>query len=742
MAERIRRHDWAATPLGPIETWPQSLKTAADLMLASPQPVYIAWGRDLISLYNEGYVPNLETKHPKGLGQFYAQLFAEIWDEYSSIAESTMAGKAYHFVDHPVPLAGRNGLPISWFTFSWTPLRDHSGTIAGFYCLATETTERALAEHALRENEKRFRAFVTASSKVVYRMSPDWTQMRQLDGRGSLSDMAGTRRGWMEDHIHPDDQPMVRSAIEKAILARGHFELEHRVRRADGAFGWILSRAVPILDEHGEITEWLGAASDITARKKAEDALRESEERQAFLLELSDALRSLANAIEIKAAAARLLGEQLGVNRAFYADADDDHWLVTKGYEEGIEPLPDVPFALAKYGQWIIEDFRAGRRLVVRDMGADARFHGSERAAQQALQIAATVAVPLVKGSALVAMLVVHGIAPRDWTKHELALVDETAERTWAAVERARAEAAQRQSEARLAVDLADTRRLHRISSSLIVEDNVDALYDEVLEAARWLMRSEMASIQRLVPERQQFFLIAQHGFAPESAKFWEWVRADDTTSCGVAFARGEPIVVPDIEVWDFIAGDKTVRSSADLPDFRHRFRDRLNALARVQGLLWRLNEHDRVTFDELVRTELAAMNGSSERVTLNGPTGVRLRSSTVQTLAVALHELATNAIKYGALGQPAGRLDVSWSLEPSGSRGKPWLHIVWRESGVAMPQAGSAPRGTGQGRELIEQALPYQLSAETSYRFETDGVHRAISIPVSASLVEENEYV
>lgn len=177
---------------------------------------------------------------------------------------------------------------------------------------------------------------------------------------------------------------------------------------------------------------------------------------------------------------------------------------------------------------------------------------------------------------------------------------------------------------------------------------------------------------------------------------------------------------------------DKTARTSTDLADFRARFRDRLDALARVQGLLSRLSDLDRVTFDDLIRTELAAMGGSADRVRLDGPGGVRLRSSTVQMLAMALHELATNAVKYGALGEPDARLAVTWSLEPVGADGKPWLHIVWQESGVEMPPAGAAANGTGQGRELIEQALPYQLGARTTYTHGPEGVRCTISIPVS----------
>jgi len=188
---------------------------------------------------------------------------------------------------------------------------------------------------------------------------------------------------------------------------------------------------------------------------------------------------------------------------------------------------------------------------------------------------------------------------------------------------------------------------------------------------------------------------------------------------------------------------DKTARASADLPDFRARFRDRLEALSRVQGLLSRLNEHDRVTFDELIDAELEVLDGAAERVSLSGPAGVRLRSSTLQTLALALHELATNAVKYGALGQPEGRLRIAWSLQPGEANEQPCLHIDWRESGVVMPVPGSRPTGGGQGRELIERALPYQLKAKTTFELGPDGVHCTISLPVSASSgLEESAHV
>jgi PAS domain S-box-containing protein len=180
---------------------------------------------------------------------------------------------------------------------------------------------------------------------------------------------------------------------------------------------------------------------------------------------------------------------------------------------------------------------------------------------------------------------------------------------------------------------------------------------------------------------------------------------------------------------------EKTLRASKTFGDFKASFQDRIGALGRVQGLLFRMKEDDRVTFDELIETELSAQSirvGEDGPVTLDGPRGVPLRSRTVQTLAMVLHELATNAIKYGALKQPNGHLAVRWRLETLGGGGKPWLQLDWKESGVEMPPVGANPKGTGQGRELIERALPYQFDAQTTFAMEPDGVHCTISLPVS----------
>ena len=143
--------------------------------------------------------------------------------------------------------------------------------------ICVDISDRKAAEKALRESEERFRGLVSASSEVLYLMSPDWSEMRQLSGGHFLKTTTAPNRNWLEDYIPPDDQPLVTAAIQEAIRTRSLFELEHRVRRADGAVGWTSSRAIPRLDAEGRILEWFGAASDITERKKVQDQLRESE---------------------------------------------------------------------------------------------------------------------------------------------------------------------------------------------------------------------------------------------------------------------------------------------------------------------------------------------------------------------------------------------------------------------------------------------------------------------------------
>lgn len=115
---------------------------------------------------------------------------------------------------------------------------------------------------------------MNATSDVVYRMSPDWREMRQLDGRGFLADTDSPSIAWIDEYLFPEDQPQILAAIDEAIRGKQPFQLEHRVRSRDGSTGWTFSRAAPLFGDDGGILEWFGAASDVTPRKQAEEHLR------------------------------------------------------------------------------------------------------------------------------------------------------------------------------------------------------------------------------------------------------------------------------------------------------------------------------------------------------------------------------------------------------------------------------------------------------------------------------------
>lgn len=171
----------------------------------------------------------------------------------------------------------KNNTTQQWMALAGT--LDNKEQNAELRIVISDITERKQSEVALLASEDRFRAYVTASADVVYRMSADWTHMLHLHGKDFIASADSSTSTWLQEYIHTDDQAEVMAAINKAIATKSIFELEHRVRRIDGSLGWTHSQAVPLMNEHGDIVEWFGAASDVTERRHVAQALRESDER-------------------------------------------------------------------------------------------------------------------------------------------------------------------------------------------------------------------------------------------------------------------------------------------------------------------------------------------------------------------------------------------------------------------------------------------------------------------------------
>jgi PAS domain S-box-containing protein len=335
--------------------------------------------------------------------------------------------------------------------FVYQPVTSADGQVGGIFVEGYEVTERVKAEDRVHKSEERFRALVSATSDVVYRMNPEWTEMRQLDGKGFISDTPAPSASWMSDYIPPEEQRRVARAIREAIRTKQVFELEHRVRRVDGSIGWTSSRAVPRLDANGQITEWFGAASDVSVRKKVEEALRASEAKQKFLLELGDSLRTLVEPDEIMDAACRGLGRQIGAHQVLYVEIEDQRGVVKHEWNaaETQGPLRQPHFD--DFGRSLIADLRAGKTVSIGSVNTDPSAPVLEaHATLDQQRIAALLYVPLIKDDRLVAVLALHRGLERSWHADEVSLAEGVAERTWAAVERRRAEALLRENESRL----------------------------------------------------------------------------------------------------------------------------------------------------------------------------------------------------------------------------------------------------------------------------------------------------
>jgi PAS domain S-box-containing protein len=142
----LREHDWTLSPLGPPEGWPPELATAVSMAVSSAFPMFVAWGPDLRFLYNDAYVPILGDKHPAAFDTPFQQAWAEIWPDLVTIVDRALSNKSAYFEDLPLTMERKGFREPTWFTFSYSPLHDGHGRVAGLYCTVIETTGRVQAE--------------------------------------------------------------------------------------------------------------------------------------------------------------------------------------------------------------------------------------------------------------------------------------------------------------------------------------------------------------------------------------------------------------------------------------------------------------------------------------------------------------------------------------------------------------------------------------------------------------------
>jgi signal transduction histidine kinase len=235
MGTLVRSRDWSATPLGPLQNWPQSLRTTVGLCLSSNFPISLVWGDSHVQIYNDGYWPICGGKHPKSMGQDFTECWASAWPAIGDAFESALAGET-RFLESQRMFLDRHGyLEETFFTFSFSPIRDESGKVAGLFHPVTEMTAQIVAERrtrALRDvasgvgraHTVRDALILAAETLAAYDFDVPFALMYGLDPSGRRAELVA-QCGRMSKALAPPvvalDEPSDRSWPVGTVAATG-----------------------------------------------------------------------------------------------------------------------------------------------------------------------------------------------------------------------------------------------------------------------------------------------------------------------------------------------------------------------------------------------------------------------------------------------------------------------------------------------------------------------------------------
>jgi PAS domain S-box-containing protein len=160
MGKRIREYDWSDSPVGSPDSWPISLRTSVNLLINSQFPMFVWWGKDLTTIYNDAYMQIAGDKHPGLLGKSGRLGWAEIWKDLAPLVDKVFKGEATWSEDLLLVMNRRGYFEETYFTFSYSPIIDESGKVGGLFCACVETTEKVLSKKQLLESEENLRNII------------------------------------------------------------------------------------------------------------------------------------------------------------------------------------------------------------------------------------------------------------------------------------------------------------------------------------------------------------------------------------------------------------------------------------------------------------------------------------------------------------------------------------------------------------------------------------------------------
>ena len=303
MGNAVRSFDWSNTPLGPLASWPLGLRVAVGLCLNSRFPMHVWWGSSLTNIYNDAHVPILGERHPGALGRSAADVWSEVWPVLGPQVEAVMARGESTWNERAGVVLERNGYPEeAWFTWSYSPIRDEAGRVGGLLCVSTEDTgrvtaererdrleeerrrrltdERVRAEEALRDSTLLLRGISDATGDVIYAKDREGRMLFANPATLALLGKPMEQVLGKTDAELLEDKAAAREVMEndRRVMEGGvPADVEEVVPLPDGTRRVWLSWKMPSRDAGGNVAGLLGVSRDITRRKQAEEALRESE---------------------------------------------------------------------------------------------------------------------------------------------------------------------------------------------------------------------------------------------------------------------------------------------------------------------------------------------------------------------------------------------------------------------------------------------------------------------------------
>jgi PAS domain S-box-containing protein len=519
----------------------------------------------------------------------------------------------------------------------------------------------------------------------------------------------------------------------------------------------------PILGEDDRFGGVFNQGSETTERVQASRS-------QSFMLELGDRLRDLAAGDAdprlVLYTALEALGVHVGASRAGYAELDPtgDWCSVVENWRvPGAANLAAGRYRLSSFGDVTAQEILAGRTLAIDDAEADPRVSSAAAASFATLGIRANLVTPVIRNGRAIAFLFLNGDAPRRWGRHQIDLAREVVERVWHALERARAAKRLRESEARFAaifgqaaVGLSEIDLHGRFIRSNDSMERMLGRSPQGLSFSEATHPEEAAENRRLfghAAETGEPFTMEHRFVRPDGSQIWASsnvtrlvdergrpsgmfaVTADVTQRREEEKLRGLLLLELNHRVKNNIATVQALARQTQLAtnspaEFQQAFDARLMALSRAHDLLMRETWTTAPLGDIVAGTLAPYAAGSGTRIAVEGP-DVQLSPTAAVTLSIAVHELASNAAKFGSLSDPDGRVSVRWSVERTEQGGT--VTLEWRESGGP---AVTPPKRRGFGARLIERGAMREFGGEAQLSFQPEGVVCIFHLPLSKKIM------